>query len=366
MAFESGAISFRAFYIPDGLADDCVARFAAHAGPALEGLGREPVSGWVTGRHLLDRHITEDTAFVAGYLRLTLLKAERRIPEPLLRAHCRMEEFAEMAAQGTDFLKREVRAQIRKTVTEQLLPGMPPTLSGIPFVYDRQNMCLYAGAMGDKQVDSLSVAFERTTRRKMVPLVPETAALKRRHYDARDLPPTSFSPECEDSTAESGLGRDFLTWLWFYAEAQGGLVQVDGLGEFGILMEGPLLFVSEGDGAHEAVLRKGAPLVSAEAKAALLAGKKLRCGRLTLVRGEEQWTATVDADRFAFRSLKLPEEQPLDPISRFQGRMLGLQTFLDVFLDLFDHFLDQRMDAGRWQKVRKEIHHWVTQRTARH
>lgn len=86
MGFESGAISFRAFYLPGGMPEDFVARFARHAAPPVDRLGRDPVSGWVTGRHLLDRFIEEDTAIVAGYPRLTLMKAEKKIPE-IGRAH---------------------------------------------------------------------------------------------------------------------------------------------------------------------------------------------------------------------------------------------------------------------------------------
>ncbi len=80
MSFESGSIGCRLFFVPDEIPDDVVERFAAQAAPSLDALKDEPVQGWVGGRHLLDRVITEENAYTAGFLRLVLMQAERKIP----------------------------------------------------------------------------------------------------------------------------------------------------------------------------------------------------------------------------------------------------------------------------------------------
>ena len=186
MSFESGSASFRVFYLARTLPDDYVQRFARHAAPALDGLGRDAVHGWVTGRHLLDRKITEETAYHGGYLRLALMKAERRIPGALLRAECMLEELAAKQAEGVEFLKRETRAKIRKEVSERLLPQMPPQLSGIPVVCGRRAEALCAGALSEAQMDVLTHHFHVATSVELTPLTPETAALKRRRRSVRD------------------------------------------------------------------------------------------------------------------------------------------------------------------------------------
>jgi hypothetical protein len=135
--------------------DDAVERFAEQAAPPLSTLGAGEIHGWVTGRHLLDRQITEDTARHAGYLRMTLMQAERKIPEPLLRAECTMEELAELEASGRERLSARVRSEIRKRVSERLLPDMPPSLKGIATVYHPDSRILYGSALSDKQVDVL-------------------------------------------------------------------------------------------------------------------------------------------------------------------------------------------------------------------
>lgn len=363
MGFESGSISFSMLYYPRRFPADAVERFAAHAAPPIETLSREEIHGWVTGRHLLDRRINGDSAHFAGYLRLTLMKAVRKIPEALLRAECKMEELAEMEARGSALLPRNVRAEIKKGVVERLLPAMPPTLTGIPIVYDGSGDTIYAAATNERQLDALTLALRETLGVSPAPVVPETASLQRRKASIRDLARTSFSPERDDSEASDSIGQDFLTWLWFFSEVRGGLIGTEA-GEFGVAIDGPLLFVLEGGGAHEMVLRKGTPLVSSEAKTALLAGKKLRRARITLARGEETWAAAVDAETFTFRGVRLPGGEQVDPISRFQERMLALDVFRDAFLACFDRFLEERLDEKAWRKTQQEIQRWVSERRA--
>jgi hypothetical protein len=365
MSFESGSMTFRMFYLPQPLPRDHVARFAARAAPPISTLGAEPIRGWVTGRHLLDTHITKDTATYAGYLRLTLMRAEKKIPESLLRAECRMEELARMQAEGRAEIDRRTRSEIRKEITDRLLPTMPPQLKGMALVHAPGTSVVFAEAVSDKQMDALEAGFRETMGFGLIPVSPIHAALNRRRIDVRDLKPTSFSPDCDDDAVGDSIGQDFLTWLWFYSEARGGIMRVADKGDFGIMIEGPLLFVLEGQGAYETVLRRGTPELSVEAKIALLGGKKLKRARLIVARGQESWQATVDADLFTFRGLKLPEGEKLEPVSRFQERMTALDTFTTVFLAIYDRFVDERADEKVWAATRAEIHRWVSGRAAR-
>ena len=364
MGFESGVVSLTMYYLPNGLPQDYVDRFAARALPPVDTLGSEAIHGWVTGRHLLDSNINEETAHVANRPRLTLAKAERKIPDALLRAHTRMEELSALTADGREFLDRKTRSEIRGQVTERLLPTMPPTLTGIPIAYIPSSRVLYAGATSDKQIDALTLALREALGVDPVPVTPETAALKRSNITVRNLPATSFSPECDDELAGGTPGCDFLTWLWFFFEERGGML---GGGEtsYAVMIEGPLVFYMEGSGAHLTVLRDGAPLVASEAKAALLGGKKLRRARVTLARGEESWTATVDADTFVFRGVKLPKGEALDAVSRFEERMMSLERMREGFLTFYDRFVAERTNPATWSETRAAIHAWVSGRIAK-
>ncbi len=369
MPFESGSISFSMFHVAGRLPDDVVERFAARAAPPLRTLGAEEIRGWVGGRHLLDVPITEENAFCAGHLRVTFLRAERKAPASLVKAQCRIEELAAQRAEGRPFLKRQQRAEIRRSVIERMLPDMPPQLRALPLVLAPESSLLLSPAMSDMQRDLLCVEFFKTTGVKLIPAGPETLARERRRADPDDWERTSLSPEIPDRDADAGPGRQFLTWLWFSAEEREGRgTEPDG-GDFAFALDGPLVFQREGEGAHETLVRRGAPMVSAEAKACLLAGKTLRAARLLFARGDREWRAAFDAERFAVRGLRVPEDRTAprswDPATRFQERMIAAREFISMLLSLYDRFVDERNDPQRWRAAQRALQAWVAGRKTR-
>lgn len=365
MSIESGSISGRFLHVPRALPPDIVERFAARAMPPLETLEDGTIEGWVTGRHTLDRNITDETAFHGGFLRMRLSQAERKIPNELLIAECRIEELAHLQAQGVEKVRGSVRREIRRSVEERLLPQAQPHIHSMQLVHDDSASRMITTAINDKQLDALQVHFTQAVGFSLVPETPDLAAMKRCQVNVRDWSPASFTPERDDEEVSHDPGLDFLTWLWFVAEAKSGLVKVEDMGQIGIMIEGPLLMVMEGAGSHEALVRKGEPMLSAETKGALLSGKKLRRAKLTLARGDQAWTCTMDAVSFVFRGLKLPEGEKLDIISKFQERMDLLRTFHDAFFGLFDIFVRVRTNGPLWHEECKQIHAWVANRRTR-
>ena len=132
--------------------------------------------GWVTGRHLLDTMINEDSARYGGWVRLALRLAERKVPAALLQAECRMEELAVQAAEGKPFLRAKERAEIRRGVMERLLPSMPPQLRAIPFVYLPEATWLYVSALPNSAWDVFHAALVSTLGLSGSPATPEVLA----------------------------------------------------------------------------------------------------------------------------------------------------------------------------------------------
>ena len=193
---------------------------------------------------------------------------------------------------------------------------------------------------------------------------PITAAMRLKKIDVSMLDPTSFSPELEDPLAHNSIGQDFLTWLWFYSEARGGLMKIDDT-SYAIMIEGPLTFFMQGAGAHVTVLRNGTPEISAEAKTALLSGKKLLRSKITIGNEHESWTTNLDADEFIFRGFKLPKTEKVDAITAFQQRMISLNRFDDAFMGFYDRFLSIRLNKDKWASEQKDIHEWVNNRQSK-
>jgi len=360
MPFDQGTMTFRACSLPKALPEDALERFAAAAAGPLDSITDEPQWGWVSGRHLLERRIDEQTCMLGGYLHLTLRKAERKIPAALLKAECRLAELAAMAANESDRIGRKERKTIKEEITERLLPQMPPQLSGVPFAIDTSDNMLYVGATSQSVLDTFLGLFCKVIGYEPVPLTPDIVAADIYETNPDALPKLNFSPELSDTQAAGTLGQNFLTWLWFFQEERGGVLPQTKLGEFSLMVDGPLVFVAEGPGAYESSIRKGTPTISAEAKAALTVGKKLSKAKLILARARgEEWAVTLDADEFIFRGLKLPEGEAMDPGSVFEERMTNLYIFKTVFLALFQRFLMEIKDPAKLDAFHKKAKLWV-------
>ena len=366
MAFDTGSMTFRVFEVAGKIGESSLKGFAANAIPPIETLLSEPISGWVGPRHLLDREISKATALLGNYLHLATVKAERRIPAALLRAQCKMQEIALMKERGTPFLNQNERRAIKDAVREALLPTMPPTLTGTPCVVRLTDGFCAAQAMSDNRLDALAAAFKRATGAELVQWTPELAADRLAGVDAGELMPACFAPDSSpDVKTSPGLGSEFLTWLWYTSDVHHGIMPTTGRGEYALALEGPLVFVVEGDGARTASLRDGNPLESAEAKTALYAGKKLRSAKLSLAQGDKLWTCTLDALDFSFRGLKPPKGEGVTPAEIFQDRMEALKEFLDVFWDLYAGFMKLRANGKKWLKEQREVQDWVAARAAK-
>lgn len=366
MGLDAGSASFRMMELPRSFPKDWASRFAARAAAPLDGVGETESTGWVTSRHLLDARITEESALEGGYVHLVMRIAQRKVPSALLRAECKLEELAVMAADGKHFLKAKDRAEIRKSVQDRLLPSMPPQLKAIPFLHSLDETYLWSGATSEAQTDQLNGLLAATLGMAPQPSDPETLAMSLRNIDARDIGGASFSPDMTDVAMAPAIGREFLTWLWFAADSQNGSLTLSDGRELGLLVEGPLTFMYEGNGAHVTTLRKGMPETSLEAKSCLLAGKKLTSAKLSMALDDEHiWSFQADADLFAFRGMKTPKGESLDALSRFQERMIHLADWRAMWLDLYGQFLDIRTDAAAWRKELKKLRDWVAGRPAR-
>ncbi len=361
MPFDSGNISLAICRIPRELPEDVLDLFIAKAAGPLANVAELPKIGWVTGRHMLDTNLTQETAFTAGYLHLVLRTAQRKIPPSLFKAECAVEELAMMQALNTQRLSRKQKKEIKDAINDRLIKQMPPTLSGIAFVADPATQLLYVACSAVSKLDGFLGEFGRTVELDPIHLGPEAAAEHLFGVNPLDISALTFSPEVPADDSDNFLGRDFATWLWYFQEIGGGVFQVERLGAFAVAIDGPLTFVGETSSAVESVVRKGTPTNSAEAKAALLVGKKLKKAKFTIARANDNWTFTLDAENFLFSGLTLPPGESLDANSHFQERIMLIHDFREAFFTLFKKYLDHVTDETRHDKLQRGILDWVSE-----
>ena len=271
-----------------------------------------------------------------------------------------------MAESGLERLPRKEKKDIKAEVQERLLPEMPPQISGIYVVLDKNENYIYTSACSPRQMDLLLGFFNKTLGFEPIPLSLENLADDILEINAHQVPLFNLSPDLPDAGDTGTLGENFLTWLWYYQESNHGQLPPSQMGEFSFLLDGPLQLVAEGNGALESNIRKGAPTISAEAKAALQVGKKLRRAKLVFARNQgEEWSFTLDVNDFVFKSAKLPEGESMDRIGIFEERMENLYILRSLMFAIFQRYLKELSDAQKAQKYQENAKKWIAKREAR-
>jgi len=361
MPFDSGTIALTYFYLSDKLPENYLELFAGNKAGLLDQVKDEPQIGWVSGRTLLESSIDENTSILGGHVYMNMRTAERKIPSILLKAICQREELAFMAENNAEKVPSKIRKEIKEDAVEKNLMKMPPSLAGLPFVIDTVANMLYLGTGSTSQIDNFIAFFYKTTGIEPLPVNVNELMFRLFQQEEKDLPDVTF---CENAEHNTVPARDFLTWLWYFSEKTGGRISVGNYGDFELMIEAPLVFALADDakGAAETAVKKGgSPLRSAEVKAALTVGKKLRRAKLSFCRGQDIWSTTFDADKFSFSSLKLPEGEEMDKHSRFAERITNLRIMHEVVKEYFRTFAEA-VRSKDWDKTEKDIISWTQER----
>ncbi len=341
MPFERGSVTVSVFRLNGAWPEDALESFNAHRAGTLDSVKDDVQVGWTTGKCLLDSNLDENSVIAGSCWYLNLRKAERKIPSSLLNAICKREELVYMRANELDFVPSKVKREIKAQAVEQYLMKMPPSIASTPMVYDPAAKLLYLGTASAKQIEDFIGFFYQTLNLEPIQITPGTLLNDEFGKLETDLPVLSLTgEECSDMTP----GRDFLTYLWYLSESGEAAIEHPQYGEFDLMLEGPLVFAA-GDmakGSAETAVKKGdLPLQSAEAKAALAVGKKLKKAKVTMTRGDDIWSGTFDADKFIFSSLNLPEGEELEPDSRFAERMQNILVFNEAWATCFKLFAEK-------------------------
>jgi hypothetical protein len=363
MSFEKGTFAFSIFRLSKKLPENVLERFSERKAKKLDSLKEEEEIGWVSGRHLLERRIEEDTAIFGGAYYLHLRTAQRKIPTALLNAECRMAELNYMQENGTDFVPSKTRKEIKENITALRIGSMPPQISGIPLIIDRNTEILYLGTASTKAIDTFMTCFSETFPTiEVMQITLEDLMLRNFHEPLEALPNINFSEKSKSNCIEPTW--DFLTWLWYYSETEEGRLKVKDVGDFRCGIDGPitLAFVDdETGGAGETTLKKGVPQVSAEAKIALEVGKKLKKAKIVILEKGNIWSGTMDANKFTFSGFDIPDGEEMDPYGKFEERVNNLDIFRLAIEGYFKLFATTFLGDNAEEEIKK-IQKWCAEK----
>jgi hypothetical protein len=151
----------------------------------------------------------------------------------------------------------------------------------------------------------------------------------------------------DGSDTHGFLGEEFLTWLWFRWEQDGGEFTLPGGRIVGIALDDFLNFGAPSEDETEQTLRRGLPTRTVEARTALRQGRRLRKARLLIAEGSRQWSAVLDAPTLTLGSVKLPDdaEECESDIDRTNDRAANWLGLCEIVQGLYGLFLKDRLHS---------------------
>lgn len=161
--------------------------------------------------------------------------------------------------------------------------------------------------------------------------------------------------------SHSFLGQEFLTWLWFQTETQGGEFTISRDRQVGVSLDDLLVFEPRDDTGTTQQLKGCIPSRTHAARLALRQGHRLAKAQLTLAMDCRTWTVTVEGGSLVMGSIKLPED---DAESNSHGEKTEerADNYLDldaILTELYGQFLEARLAPEYLEVEAKDQAAWM-------
>lgn len=164
----------------------------------------------------------------------------------------------------------------------------------------------------------------------------------------------------------SFLASEFITWIWFRCEVEGGTFDLPS-GGLSVAIEDALQLASWDDEGVKSSLRGGAPTRRPEAAHALAAGLLLSKARFVAARAGREWLFALDGQTLDLTSVKVidAEEDGEEPEDALADKLAAGEELRLAIDELYDAFLALRLDAD-WEAIEVErLRGWVREKVAR-
>jgi hypothetical protein len=174
--------------------------------------------------------------------------------------------------------------------------------------------------------------------------------------------------EIHNQTAhKTFLGREFMTWLWYFAEQNEGRFELE-------LSDGPkknaqlwlddrIVLAAKTGRSHEHIIKGGVPSTSDEAGVSLRSGKAVKELKISLdIDGLGQYCATLCGDEATPKGLILPEPEEQSDQTVLEQRIAAVSIFNQAMDALFAKFMDERT-GNLWDTTHiNAIRNWIQSR----
>lgn len=349
------------------LAANAIGRQRAAAGDGSQ-------AGWIAGDHILDTRFDLTKNVVNDVLQFGMRVDEQKVPADLLRAYTQVELEA-LAAQNPSGLpsgrqKRQARLTAKERLEDEARDGRYLRRKSFPLLWDAPSGELLVGTTSVTALDRLVTLFHQTFERSFEALRAGRQAFQLAEADDKarqidDAQPSAFVPNqpaeiawMPDEANRDFLGNEYLLWLWFHLDHESDAIRLSDDSEVTAMVARTLqLECPRGQFGKESISSDG-PGKLPEALRAIQVGKLPRKMGLTLVRHDQSYELTLQAESLAFSGTRLPPPEGEDDRARLEERVTQLRHLLETLDLMYQAFLRRRLGDG-WAKELSRMKKWL-------
>jgi hypothetical protein len=380
MGFLSGRVSYVRFRVagraPRMFGPEHLESLAANAIGKQRAMSADGIeAGWIGGDHILDTRFDLAKNIVNDTLQFALRLDSQKIPADLLRAYTQVELEGVAAGNPSGMAsarqKREARDAARERLEKEASDGRFLRRKAYPILWDSQTNELLVGSTAASAFDKLHPLFQKTFGRGFELIGAGRRAfllaeLREQTRSVDDVRPANFTPGgasgelawLPDENSRDFLGNEFLLWLWYILETESDSIALGDGSEVAVMLARTLVLECPRGQTGRETISSDAPARLPEARRAIQSGKLPRKAGLTLLRNEQQYELTLQAETLGVSSAKLPAPEGEEERARLEERVTRLRDVVETLDLLYDVFCRVRTGAG-WSKDLAKIKKWL-------
>lgn len=377
MSFLTGRVAYLRFRVdgPAKYPDDAADRLHEHRiGTARIASADGVDCGWAAGDHVLDTAFSEKNVLPSDALCFDFAVETNKLPADKLKAYYEVELKALSANNPSGIpsakQKREAKETARDRLEQEAEDGRFKKRKCVPVLWDGRTGDVLFGATSLTHLERFTNLFAATFGVRLAVATAGPLATNHPGYgrftDGSHESPTAFLPGQHDGSLAwiadelSGdfLGNEFLLWLWFFADCESDTVKLGDGSEVTFMFARSLVVdcprgVSGVDG-----FKSEGPTRLPEARRAVQAGKLPRRAGLILVRHDQQYELTLQAETFAVSGCKLPPCEEETAAARRDERVLQVRHLMETTDALYAVFCELRL-GSQWPGILERIQRWI-------
>lgn len=333
--------------------------------------------GFTAGTHLFDTQFELEKNIIGDALHFSIRTDCLSVPGPIKNAWMKIELAGIMGDHKTGRPSKSQNEEAKEAVEArcqaEAANGKFIRSSETAALWDAATDTLFLSSNSEKGNDSCLDLIQQAFGLEFEPLTPSKLAMEwadesKQLKSLYESQPTPWHPQRSDSQIVwwngmgdnyDYLGNEFLLWLWYRWETAGDTIQLSDDSEVtGMFSRSLTLDCPWGEHGKESITAE-CPVALPEAEIAIRMGKLPRKAGLTLIRNNEQYDFSLQAESFGVSGGKIS----LPGIETGQSRELtdrieSIRQFADSIDFLFETFCQVRIGSS-WKAESKQITQWL-------